>query len=69
MLNVAPAAITAFYLAIPPKSFPAVCEQLDRSGLAKPQDGSWRRVVIEKPFGHDLDSARELEQGRQQRFP
>jgi glucose-6-phosphate 1-dehydrogenase len=37
-----------------------VCEQLDAAGLAHPQDGSWRRVVIEKPFGHDLDSAREL---------
>jgi glucose-6-phosphate 1-dehydrogenase len=52
----------AFYLAIPPKSFPAVCEQLHGAGLANPQDGSWRRVVIEKPFGHDLDSARELNQ-------
>jgi glucose-6-phosphate 1-dehydrogenase len=50
----------AFYLAIPPKSFPAVCEQLHGAGLADPQEGSWRRVVIEKPFGHDLDSAREL---------
>jgi glucose-6-phosphate 1-dehydrogenase len=50
----------AFYLAIPPKSFPAVCEQLHAAGLADPQDGSWRRVVIEKPFGHDLASAREL---------
>ena len=35
-------------------------EQLYNAGLARPQDGSWRRVVIEKPFGHDLDSAREL---------
>jgi glucose-6-phosphate 1-dehydrogenase len=37
-----------------------VCEQLERSGLSTPVDGAWRRVVIEKPFGHDLDSAREL---------
>src|SRR5581483_2267987 len=49
-----------FYLAIPPKSFPAVCEQLNRAGLARAEHGSWSRVVIEKPFGHDLDSAREL---------
>jgi glucose-6-phosphate 1-dehydrogenase len=49
-----------FYLAIPPKSFPSVCEQLSKAGLAHPQEGSWRRVVIEKPFGHDLDSARAL---------
>ncbi|GMA19536.1 glucose-6-phosphate 1-dehydrogenase [Arsenicicoccus piscis] len=51
---------TAFYLSIPPGFFGQVCEQLARSGLATPRDGSWRRVVIEKPFGHDLKSAREL---------
>jgi glucose-6-phosphate 1-dehydrogenase len=50
----------AFYLAIPPKSFPLVCEQLKKSGLARQQEGKWSRVVIEKPFGHDLESAREL---------
>jgi glucose-6-phosphate 1-dehydrogenase len=50
----------AFYLAIPPKDFPAVCEQLHGAGLADAREGTWRRVVIEKPFGHDLDSAREL---------
>jgi len=46
-----------FYLSIPPKAFPVVCEQLKRSGLADPQPGRWSRVVIEKPFGHDLASA------------
>ena len=50
----------AFYLSIPPAAFPQVCEQLAGSGLNTPRDGSWRRVVIEKPFGHDLASAREL---------
>ncbi|AFM17213.1 glucose-6-phosphate 1-dehydrogenase [Mycolicibacterium chubuense NBB4] len=50
----------AFYLSIPPKAFPVVCEQLQKSGLARQHDGSWSRVVIEKPFGHDLGSAREL---------
>ena len=50
----------AFYLSIPPKFFPVVCEQLKRSGLADPRTARWRRVVIEKPFGHDLQSAREL---------
>ncbi len=50
----------AFYLSIPPKAFPTVCEQLERSGLATQNGDSWRRVVIEKPFGHDLESAREL---------
>ena len=50
----------AFYLSVPPSSFPVVCKQLSRSGLSQPQEGTWRRVVIEKPFGHDLQSAREL---------
>ena len=50
----------AFYLSIPPRAFPQVTRQLSRSGLAKPQPGSFRRVVIEKPFGRDLASAREL---------
>ena len=50
----------AFYLSIPPSAFPVVCKQLARSGLSQPEEGTWRRVVIEKPFGHDLASAREL---------
>ena len=50
----------AFYLSIPPGFFAQVCQQLDRSGLAHSDGQSWRRVVIEKPFGHDLASAREL---------
>ena len=50
----------AFYLAIPPDDFPVVCEQLSKSGLAHQQEGRWSRVVIEKPFGHDLQSARDL---------
>jgi glucose-6-phosphate 1-dehydrogenase len=51
----------AFYLSIPPRQFPIVVRQLQRSGLSggKDQPG-WRRVVIEKPFGHDLSSARDL---------
>ncbi|HVE63339.1 MAG TPA: glucose-6-phosphate dehydrogenase [Mycobacteriales bacterium] len=50
----------AFYLSVPPKAFPVVIEQLRRSGLSTSPGDSWRRVVVEKPFGHDLDSAREL---------
>jgi glucose-6-phosphate 1-dehydrogenase len=50
----------AFYLAIPPKSFPVECDQQQRSGLARPQGERWSRVVIEKPFGHDLESAQAL---------
>jgi len=51
----------AFYLSIPPAAFPTVLKQLARTGLADGQHaGGWRRVVVEKPFGHDLASAREL---------
>jgi glucose-6-phosphate 1-dehydrogenase len=49
-----------FYLSIPPDSFPLVCEKLSKSGLADKPDGCWSRVVIEKPFGHDLESAEAL---------
>ncbi len=50
----------AFYLSIPPRFFAQVCQQLQRSGLSEPSPDTWRRVVIEKPFGHDLASARAL---------
>ncbi len=50
-----------FYLAIPPTVYGTVVEQLSASGLTTPAtpDG-WRRVIVEKPFGVDLDSAVEL---------
>jgi glucose-6-phosphate 1-dehydrogenase len=51
----------AFYLSIPPPAFPTVLKQMERTGMASnEQSGGWRRVVVEKPFGHDLASAREL---------
>jgi glucose-6-phosphate 1-dehydrogenase len=59
----------AFYLAVPPEDFPAVCQQLDKSGVARPQVDGWARVVIEKPFGHDLRSARELNMAVDSVFP
>lgn len=59
----------AFYLSIPPRFFPVVCKQLDASGLSAAVDGAWRRVVIEKPFGHDLTSARELNETVGRVFP
>jgi glucose-6-phosphate 1-dehydrogenase len=50
-----------FYLAVPPAQFPAIVEGLRQAGLVYPEVGApWSRVVIEKPFGHDLRSAREL---------
>jgi len=59
----------AFYLSIPPKAFPLVCRQLSRSGLADPKPDEFRRVVIEKPFGSDLKSARELNEVVEAVFP
>ena len=59
----------AFYLSIPPKFFPQVVQQLKRTGLANAPKGAWRRVVIEKPFGHDLKSAQELNEITSQVFP
>lgn len=50
-----------FYLAIPPTQFVAAVESLSAAGLLD-QSGGWRRVVIEKPFGYDLQSARVLQQ-------
>lgn len=51
----------AFYLSVPPAAFPTVLNQLRRTGLASNEaSGGWRRVVVEKPFGHDLASSREL---------
>ncbi len=50
-----------FYLATPPSVYPKVIAQIKKASLAKPaKDGAWARIVIEKPFGRDLASAREL---------
>ncbi|MDN5669983.1 MAG: glucose-6-phosphate dehydrogenase [Renibacterium salmoninarum] len=59
----------AFYLSIPPKAFELVCRQLSAHGLAQSTPQSWRRVVIEKPFGHDLKSARALNDVVESVFP
>ena len=49
-----------YYLAIPPSAFATVIEGLEAAGLAgSPPDG-WRRVIVEKPFGTDLGTARAL---------
>jgi glucose-6-phosphate 1-dehydrogenase len=59
----------AFYMSIPPKFFPVVAKQLARSGLSAQHGDQWRRVVIEKPFGRDLKSARELNAVVEDVFP
>ncbi len=49
-----------FYLSTPPSLYPVIVDQLGRAGLAKQSEEVWRRIIIEKPFGHDLASATEL---------
>ena len=51
-----------FYLATAPNYFGTIVESLANSGLMKEENGHWRRVIIEKPFGHDLDTAKALNQ-------
>jgi glucose-6-phosphate 1-dehydrogenase len=52
-----------FYLSVQPKFFPIIIEKLKKHGLVYDHEDltKWSRVVIEKPFGHDLDSAAELQ--------
>ena len=49
-----------FYLATPPSLFEPIVERLGSVGLAGEAPGAWRRVIVEKPFGRDLESARVL---------
>jgi glucose-6-phosphate 1-dehydrogenase len=51
-----------FYLATPPAAFAPIGCHLGESGLAKEENGAWRRIIIEKPFGTDLASAQALNQ-------
>jgi glucose-6-phosphate 1-dehydrogenase len=51
-----------FYLSTPPQLYPIIVEQLGKAGLAEQSSENWRRIIIEKPFGHDLASAIELNQ-------
>jgi glucose-6-phosphate 1-dehydrogenase len=48
-----------FYLATPPDAFAPIARELGRTGMLE-QNGAWRRLVVEKPFGTDLASARKL---------
>ncbi len=49
-----------FYLAVADRFFATAVAGIGAAGLAAEKDGQWRRVVIEKPFGHDLPSAKAL---------
>ncbi|HEY2461819.1 MAG TPA: glucose-6-phosphate dehydrogenase [Candidatus Acidoferrum sp.] len=49
-----------FYLAVAPRFFSPIVKRLGDTGLTKEEGGQWSRVIVEKPFGHDLASAKEL---------
>lgn len=51
-----------YYLATDPEFFSQIIRKLGSAGLAREENGRWRRAIIEKPFGRDLDSARALNQ-------
>jgi glucose-6-phosphate 1-dehydrogenase len=56
-----------YYLATPPSAYFEILDLMNLSGLAKGA-GGWTRIVVEKPFGHDVDSARELDERLHQCF-
>jgi glucose-6-phosphate 1-dehydrogenase len=57
-----------FYLAIPPSVYGSVIQHLGAAGLSRAPERGWRRIVIEKPFGTDLASARALNHLAHQHF-
>jgi glucose-6-phosphate 1-dehydrogenase len=57
-----------FYLAIPPSVYTTVAERLGAAGLSKAEAPAWRRIIVEKPFGTDLASARALNATLHQHF-
>src|ERR1700694_3149015 len=55
-----------FYLAVAPRFFSPNGKKAGQSGLTKKENGRWARVIVEKPFGHDLESAKQLNQDLKQ---
>ena len=49
-----------YYLATPPDLFSKVTHKIVKNGMGKDENGNWRRFIYEKPFGHDLESAKRL---------
>ena len=49
-----------FYMAVAPRFFAPIVQQLGQAGLTKQENSQWSRVIVEKPFGHDLSSAIQL---------
>src|SRR5215218_9623752 len=58
-----------FYLAVAPDQFQPILQHLAAAGLNKPATEGWARVIVEKPFGTDLASARELNRIVNEAFP
>jgi glucose-6-phosphate 1-dehydrogenase len=50
-----------FYLATPPDAYEVIADRLGGAGLARTEEGRWTRLVVEKPYGRDLVSARKLD--------
>ncbi len=57
-----------FYLSVPPKIYETIARNLHEEGLSEEPEGRHRRLIVEKPFGYDLDSARSLNASLQQYF-
>jgi glucose-6-phosphate 1-dehydrogenase len=49
-----------YYLAVSPRFFAQIVQQLGAAGMTQEENGRWVRVIVEKPFGHDLQSAIQL---------
>ena len=49
-----------FYLSTPPQLYTGIVEQLKRTGMHRTTEGGWIRIIVEKPFGRDLESAKTL---------
>jgi glucose-6-phosphate 1-dehydrogenase len=58
-----------FYLSVSPAEYAGILEQLAAAGLTHAKAGAWARVIVEKPFGTDLKTARELNEGIGRAFP
>ena len=50
-----------YYLSVAPDLYPEIAARLGEAGMSHEEAGHWRRLIVEKPFGHDLASARELD--------
>ena len=51
-----------FYLAVPPELYSSIIRRMSQSGLMNQQGGHWARLIIEKPFGRDLEHAMEVDE-------